>query len=162
MIAWDSTYDACRTHFVCDEVLFKSSSNARGPPSGTHAESSNPRSQAKQARLHELEGLAACHRVERDHLVQAHDLEERLRVHAARRGEVRARLLERAHRFSDAVDGCDARYEREDCGSPCKKAEKYDRGPGYSLMIFAPRASASWHVKEGVRPPEMTLTRTCA
>ena len=29
-----------------------------------------------------------------------------------------------------------------------------------SLMIFAPISSASLHVKLGVRPPEMTLTRT--
>lgn len=31
----------------------------------------------------------------------------------------------------------------------------------YILMIFAPICSASGYVNEGVRPPEITLTRTC-
>ena len=64
--------------------------------------------------LHFLERLATSARVEGDNLVQAHDLEERLRVHALCRSPVRAGLLERAHGGPDAVHSRDAGDERED------------------------------------------------
>lgn len=64
--------------------------------------------------LHLLERLATRARVDADDLVQAHDLEERLRVHALCGGPVRAGLLERAHGGPDAVHGRDAGDERED------------------------------------------------
>jgi hypothetical protein len=62
----------------------------------------------------DLERRATSPRVKVDNLVEAHDTEERLRVHALRRREVGAGLLQRAHRGSDAVVGGDARHKRED------------------------------------------------
>jgi hypothetical protein len=64
--------------------------------------------------LDNLEGIAARCGVQPDDIVEAHDAEERLRVHALRRAEVCASLLEEVHRVADAVVRCHTRDERED------------------------------------------------
>ena len=72
------------------------------------------RMQKQTGTLHLLERLASRTRVEGDDLVQAHDLEERLRVHALRGRPVGAGLLERAHGGPDAVHGSNTGDQRED------------------------------------------------
>lgn len=65
-------------------------------------------------RLYDLESLATSGCVELDDTVEAHDLEEGLRVHALCRAEVGTRLLEGRHRSANAVNSSDARDQRED------------------------------------------------
>ena len=76
------------------------------PPARASSEMTSSRPANQIGYLHSHDGRAK---------LLTHDLEELLRVHALRRCEVSAGLLERPHGSADAVDSGNAGDEGEDC-----------------------------------------------
>ena len=64
--------------------------------------------------LHLLKCLSTSRSIEINHLLEAHYLEERFRVHSLGGAKVRACLLQGGHSSADAVHGGNAGHQRED------------------------------------------------
>jgi hypothetical protein len=108
------TIDDAKGVIASRNIHFSESNRVESPQRERNDKQKRAESKEQKPESDDLERRATSPRVEVDNLVEAHDTEERLRVHALRGREVGAGLLQRAHRGSDPVVGGDARHERED------------------------------------------------